>query len=124
MEAFGLFLWGLAFLALVVLFVMGARAEQRKPGRLEWVYLAVSWLSLPLAIPLLLVRLSPPPGPAMPEILTILGLLRAMLGVLLTLMGVGLMVRALGQRRLPAWVGVTTVVNILPFLTLVFPLRS
>ncbi|HXG25031.1 MAG TPA: hypothetical protein VNJ09_10780 [Chthonomonadales bacterium] len=124
MEAFGLFLWGLAFLALVIMFVMGARAEKEKPGRLEWVYLAVSWLSLPLAVPLLLVRLSPPPGPSMPEILTVLGLLRAMLGVLLALLGLGLMMRALGQRRMPAWVGVTTVVNLLPFLTLVFPLQS
>jgi hypothetical protein len=123
MEAFGLFLWGLAFLALLLVLAMGGRAERKKPGRLERVYLAVSWLSLPLAIPLVLVRLSPPPGPAMPEILTLLGLLRAMLGVLLALVGIGLVVRALRQSRLPAWVGVTTVINILPFLTLVFPLR-
>jgi hypothetical protein len=123
MEAFGLMLWGLALIALIILMVWGGRAARGKPSRLEQIYLLISWVTLPVAVPLLLVRLSPPPGPAVPAILTILGLLRAMLGVFLAMAGAGLVAFALRQGRFPVWVGVTTLVNLLPFLSLVFPLR-
>jgi len=123
MDAFGLLLWGLSFLAILLLLVLGGRGEAARPGRLEKVYLAVSWLSFPLAIPLLLARLAPPPGPSMPAILTIFGLLRAMLGVLLTIVGLALAVRALRQGRPSALVVATAAINLLPFLTLVFPIR-
>lgn len=123
MEAFGLMLWGLSFIALLLLIVWGGRAARGKPNRLEQIYLLISWVTLPLAVPLLLVRLSPPPGPVMPAILVIIGLLRAMLGVFLAMAGAGLFAYALRQGRLPALTGVTTLVNLFPFLALIFPLR-
>lgn len=59
----------------------------------------------------------------MPDMLTILGLLRAMLGVLLTVVGFVLVIRVLRRGWLFVYVTITAIVNFLPFLTLILPMH-